>query len=439
MSEKELVSSAPILASPAMLARGPPKHITDFPIVGIGASAGGLEALTKLIKAMPGDAGMGYIVVQHLDPTHESLMGELLAEHTEMPVLQAADGMIVERDHIYVIPAGVYLSIAAGALQLSKPSAPHGARMPVDFLFESMANELGSLAFAIILSGTGYDGTQGINAVHGKGGFVLAQDPAEADYDGMPQSAVASGFADAVLSVVTMPAALLTHAKGLNAAPKHLTAPASGDILPRIIDYLRQNTAHNFALYKMGTLQRRIERRMALASIPATEMERYLKVIQHDPVELNLLATDLLINVTSFFRDPGVFELLGTTIVPDIVRLHSEDTPLRIWVAGCSSGEEAYSLAIVFSEAIASAKRDIKLSVFASDVDPDAVAMAREGHYPDTIASDIHPNDWRGFSSSRSTDLPLAPNCEPPSFLPFKICWPTRPSRSSISYHAEMY
>ncbi len=397
MSEKELVSSAPIVTSPAMLARGPPKHLADFPIVGIGASAGGLEALTKLIKAIPGDAGMGYIVVQHLDPTHESLMGQLLAEHTEMPVLQAADGMIVERDHIYVIPAGVYLSIAAGALQLFKPSAPHGARMPVDFLFESMANELGSLAFAIILSGTGYDGTQGINAVHGKGGFVLVQDPAEADYDGMPQSAVASGFADAVLPVATMSAALLTHANALSSEPERLPAPASGDILPRIIDYLRQNTAHNFALYKMGTLQRRIERRMALASIPTTEMERYLKVIQHDPVELNLLATDLLINVTSFFRDPGVFELLGTTIVPDIVRLHSADTPLRIWVAGCSSGEEAYSLAIVFSEAIAFAKRDIKLSVFASDVDPDAVATAREGHYPDTIASDISPERLARF------------------------------------------
>jgi two-component system, chemotaxis family, CheB/CheR fusion protein len=397
MSEKKLISSVSNLASRALLARGPPEHKADFPVVGIGASAGGLKALTGLITALPDDAGMAYILVQHLDPTHESLMGELLAEHTEMPVLQADEGMIVERDHIYVIPSGVYLSVAAGTLHLSKPTAPHGARLPVDFLFESMANDLGAFAIGIILSGTGSDGTKGIKAVHDKGGFILVQDPAEASHDGMPQSAVASGFADAVLSVAMMPAALQIHAKGSQSAPKRFAAPTQGDALSRIIDYLRTNTAHNFALYKMGTLQRRIERRMALASIPATEMERYLNVIQHDAVELNLLATDLLINVTSFFRDPGVFEYLTKTIVPDMVRSHSVDAPLRVWVAGCSTGEEAYSLAMIFSEAIAAAKRAIKLSIFASDVDPDAVATAREGAYPDTISADVSPERLERF------------------------------------------
>ncbi len=397
MPEKRPVSSVPNLTSRALLARGPPEYDADFPVVGIGASAGGLKALTGLVTALPDGAGIAYILVQHLDPTHESLMGELLAEHTKMPVLLAAEGMIVERDHIYVIPAGVYLSISTGALHLSQPTAPHGARMPVDFLFESMANDLGACAVSIILSGTGSDGTIGIKAVHDKGGFVLVQDPAEADHDGMPHSAVASGLADAILNVAMMPAALLAHAKGSQSSPNHLPSPLPGDALPRIIDYLRRNTAHNFSLYKMGTLQRRIERRMALASIPATEMERYLKLIQEDAAELNLLAADLLINVTSFFRDPSVFDQLAKTIVPDIVRLHSEDRPVRIWVAGCSTGEEAYSLAMIFSEAIAVAQRAIKLSIFASDVDPDAVVTAREGVYPETISADISPERLARF------------------------------------------
>jgi len=381
----------------AVLERERPSRSAHFPVVGIGASAGGLEALTRLITDLPSNTGMGYILVQHLEPTHESLLGELLAEHTKMPVRQAAEGMIVEPDHIYVIPPGAYLSLAAGALHLSKPAAPHGARMPVDFLLESMAKELGAPAHAVILSGTGNDGTRGIEAIHDMGGFVLVQDPAEAEYDGMPQSAVASGFADAVLQVAAMPKALLAHARSLHLAPTRPPASVADDALPRIIEHLRKNTAHNFALYKMGTLQRRIERRMALASIPATEMMRYLEVIQHDKAERNLLATDLLINVTRFFRDPDVFELLSATIAPQIVRLHSEDRPLRIWVAGCSTGEEAYSLAIVFSEAIAASGRAIKLAIFASDVDPDAVATAREGQYPETISADLSPERLARF------------------------------------------
>ena len=249
----------------------PPKDqsgvASGLPIVGIGASAGGLDALTKLISALPANGGMAYIIVQHLDPTHKSLMAELLAKHTSMPVAQATNNAIVEADHIYVIPAGNYLSISDGALHLSKPTAPHGARMPVDFLLESMATECGERAVAIILSGTGTDGTLGAEAVRDSGGFVIAQDPAESEYDGMPQSAVAGGSVSVVLGVAGIPAALAAHARGVNVKTTAKRPAAPNDALPQIIELLRKNTAHDFTLYKMGTLQRRIERRMALASM----------------------------------------------------------------------------------------------------------------------------------------------------------------------------
>lgn len=378
-------------------------------IVGIGASAGGLDALTKLVSALPANGGMACILVQHLEPTHKSLMAELLAEHTAMPVLQATEGAIIEPDHIYVIPAGNYLSVSAGALHVSKPTAPHGARMPIDFLLESMAKHDGGRAIAIILSGTATDGTLGAKALHDSGGFVIAQDPAESEYDGMPQSVIASGIVDAVLTVEEMPAALVAHTKGLGVKATAQSAVTPDHALAQIIDLVRQNTRHDFTLYKMGTLQRRIERRMALVSIPATDMARYVKLLRKDSAELNRLATDLLINVTSFFRDSKVFELLTKTIVPDIVRSHTGDEPLRIWIAGCSTGEEAYSLAMVFAEAIADAERTIKLCVFASDVDPDAVATAREGNYPDTIAADILPERLARFFVKQEHGYSIVP------------------------------
>ena len=395
--------SIPAPVDRSILARGPP-------IVGIGASAGGLDALTRLISALPVYGGMAYLLVQHLDPTHKSLMAELLAEHTSMPVLQATDDAVIEPDHIYVIPAGSYLAVSGGALQLSKPTAPHGARMPVDFLFNSMARHGGDRTIAIILSGTGTDGTIGAKAVHDSGGFVIAQDPDESEYDGMPQSAIASGVVDAVLTVAKIPAALAAHVRGLDATATTRPPAAPDHALPQIIELLRKKTAHDFTLYKMGTLQRRIERRMALASIPMADMARYLKMLEKDSAELNLLATDLLINVTCFFRDPKVFELLAKTIVPDIVRLHSDDRPLRIWIAGCSTGEETYSLAMIFAEAIAAAKRTIKLCVFASDVDPDAVATAREGHYPESIAADVSPERLARFFVKQEHGYTVVPD-----------------------------
>jgi two-component system CheB/CheR fusion protein len=336
--------------------------------------------------------GMALILVQHLDPTHESMLVGLLSEHTSMTVVQATDGMRLAPDHLYVIPPGTYLSVADGSLVLSRPIARHGARLPFDFLLHSMAEECASRAACIVLSGTGADGSLGLRALKAKGGLVIAQDPEEADYGGMPRSAIQTGAVDLILRVADIPAALVRHDRRLAPAPT-ASDPGAGeqtpDWLPVIIELLRTRTVHDFSLYKPGTLQRRIERRMALAAVPTDGIDSYIAMLRDDAKELDLLAKDLLINVTSFFRDPSVFRLLAETIIPDLVRGHAGDQPLRIWIAGCSTGEETYSLAMLFREAIASQKSQAKLQFFASDVDPDAVAAARDGLYPATIETDV--------------------------------------------------
>ena len=286
----------------------------DFPVVGIGASAGGLEACTKLLDALPPDNGMAFILVQHLDPTHESMMAELLAHRTSMTVVQAANGMLLEREHLYIIPPGSYLSVGDGALHLSQPEARHGARLPFDFLLRSLAEEYGERAICVILSGTGADGSLGLKAIKEKGGLVIAQDPDEAAFDGMPRSAILTGAVDLVLPLAGIPDALLKFHRRMaltRAAGVPDARQPSPDWLPEIIDLLRKNTSHDFRLYKEGTLRRRIERRMAMASIETDDMERYLDVLRADEKELDHLATDLLINVTSFFRDPKVFDVLS--------------------------------------------------------------------------------------------------------------------------------
>ncbi len=364
----------------------------DFPIVAIGASAGGLEALRKLFDALPAGNGMAFILILHLDPTHKSMMVELLSGHTKMKVQQVADGVSLERENVYVIPPGAYLAIRDGALRISRPKERHGARMPFDFLLRSLAEEVGERAICVILSGTGADGSVGLKAIKEKAGLVIVQDPNEAGYDGMPRSAIVTGAVDLVLPAAKIPDALAKYVGRMFA-----TAGIEGDVasdpvnqrLTEIIALLRTKTAHDFSLYKPGTLMRRIERRMALAAMP--DGARYLALLRKDAGELELLAKDLLINVTSFFRDPDIFELLAEKVIPGLVRQQPEDRPLRIWVAGCSTGDETYTIAMLFFEEIAAAKRNIQLQVFASDVDADAVAFARDGIYPETIAAEVSP------------------------------------------------
>ena len=391
---------------------GSPRGPDDFLIVGIGASAGGLDACRKLVESLPARSGMAFILVQHLDPTHESMMVDLLASHTPMIVRQAADGMLLERDHLYVIPPGTYLSVDSVALQLSEPQARHGARLPFDFLLHSMAEEYGERAVGVILSGTAADGSLGLKAVKEKGGLVIAQDPDEAAHDGMPRNAILTGAVDLVLPAAKIPDALVKYDRRMALTRSQNSLRAQGaakNWVPGIIDLLRIKTAHDFRLYKSGTLQRRIERRAAMAAIETDDMDRYLKILHSDARELDLLAKDLLINVTSFFRDPKVFDFLAEKIVPDLVRSHAGDQPLRIWIAGCSTGEETYSLAMLFREQIGAAKRNIKLQVFASDVDPDAVARAREGLYPSAIEADVSAERLARFFTKEDQGYRVSP------------------------------
>src|ERR1700693_4484232 len=277
----------------SMAARGPHRGSRDFPVVGIGASAGGLESCRKLVDALPADTGIAFILVQHLDPTHESMMVDLLAGHTSMFVLQAIDGMPIEPNHLYVIPPGTYLSVGDGALRLSRPQARHGARLPFDFLLYSLAEEYGTRAVCVILSGTGADGSLGLKVVKEKSGLVIAQAPDEAGYDGMPRSAIMTGAVDLVLPVAKIAEALVKFSRRTTLTRTRSDLRPKGSIhdwLPEILGLLRTKAAHDFTLYKEGTLERQIERRMAVAAIEASDMDRYLELLRSDAGELDLLA-----------------------------------------------------------------------------------------------------------------------------------------------------
>jgi two-component system CheB/CheR fusion protein len=319
-----------------------------MPVVGIGASAGGLDACRKLLECLPSDTGMAFILVQHLDPSHESLMASLLSTNTGMSVKQAEQDMPIEPNHLYVIPPGTYLSVAHGTLQVSPPAHQHGSRLPFDFLLHSIAAEYGTLGFCVVLSGTGADGTAGLASIKGRQGYAIAQTPDDAGYSGMPQSAISSGLVDLVAPASEIAAALVRHMQGIKAGkPDEAVPPDLTDRLPDIIELLRERTGQDFAPYKQGTLRRRIERRVGLAAITPRTIDTYLELLRSDPEEVEQLARDLLIHVTGFFRDTVVFDHLEAEILPQLFRDTGADSSLRVWIAGCSTGEEAYSFAIL--------------------------------------------------------------------------------------------
>ncbi len=372
----------------------------DFLVVGIGASAGGLEASSKLLDDLGDGSAMAFILVQHLSPNHESLMVNLLARHTKMKVIQATDGMMVERGHFYIIPPGTYLSVAKGNLHVSQPEPHHRARMPFDYFLHTLALDYGARAACIVLSGTDGDGAIGLKSIKEKGGLVIAQQPSEAGFDGMPQSAIATNLVDLVLSVSNMLDVLLKFSKQkrpASTAEPSLPFDETHKGISEIIDLIRTKTRHDFSGYKVGTVLRRTERRMAMLSIAQNDLDRYLELLRKDTKEIETLADDLLINVTSFFRDPKVFENLSATIIYDLAAKQPPEQPLRIWSVGCSTGEEIYTLAMLFREQIALQKRNVKLQLFASDIDADAIASARGGHYPDSIAAEVSPERLERF------------------------------------------
>ncbi|HEY1772709.1 MAG TPA: CheR family methyltransferase [Gammaproteobacteria bacterium] len=363
-----------------------------FPTVGIGTSAGGLSALEKFFRAVPAGSGMAYVVVQHLDPHHKGMLPELLQRATAMPVSAAVSGMTVRRDCVYVIPPNRDMTIRDGKLHLSKlAKSSRGLSLPIDRFFSSLADNSRQLAIGIVLSGMGMDGTRGCRDIRARGGFVGVQDPRSAEFDSMPRSVIDAKHMDAIAPVEELPGRIL--ARHHDVAEAGGTSPdldiaVRGD-MGRLITLLRVRTGHDFSLYKKATLQRRIERRMRAHQFETAE--RYLTFLRDNPQELDLLFQEMLIGVTNFFRDPAAWNHLRDQVIPALLKRHPQGQALRAWVAGCSSGEEAYSLAIVFRQALAKSKSTApySLQIFATDLDSDAIEAARAGVYPASIAKDV--------------------------------------------------
>lgn len=376
-------------------------------IVGIGASAGGLVALEQFLGSTPPDSGMAYIVVQHLDPTQKALLPELLQRVTTMPVHEVVQGMRIEPDTVYVIPPNTELSVVNGILKLAAPTEPRGMRLPINVLFSSLASALNESAIAVVLSGMGTDGTLGLQAIKSVGGLTVVEDPASAQFDSMPESAIAAGCADIVASPEEMPARILAFIAGVTAPGNSVDDEAHPAAVPKplqsVVGLLQQRTRHDFSLYKPSTLNRRIQRRMAIHGIELPE--RYTEFLESNPQEIDLLFKELLIGVTNFFRDPAVWEHLANVVLPELLARRTDDKRLRAWSVGCSTGEEAFSLAMTFIEVVERLPEfhDATLQIFASDLSPDAIASARRGKFPLSIAADVSPERLSRFFSLHET------------------------------------
>lgn len=370
-----------------------------FPIVGIGASAGGLEALEQFLAKVPADSGMAYVIVQHLDPTHKGMMPDLLQRATAMPVVQARNRLKVKPDHVYVIPPNRDMSMLRGALYLFEPTAPRGLRLPIDFFLKSLAEDRHQLAVGVILSGMGSDGSAGMRAIKENAGLTLAQDPATAAFSAMPRSAIDAGLIDIVAPAAELPARILASLRH-GAHPAAAESLVDGQLhsgLEKVLILLRAHNGQDFSLYKKTTLYRRIERRMGIHQID--RIATYVRFLQENPQELELLFREFLIGVTSFFRDPAAWDSLRDAALPPLLARGSANRVLRAWVPGCSTGEEAYSLALVFKEAMEKYKPAgrFSLHIFATDLDSDAIDRARQGRYPASIAADVSPERLARF------------------------------------------
>ena len=377
----------------------PSPRSVSFPIVGIGASAGGLEALEQFLGRVPAGSGTAFVIVQHLDPTHKGILPELLQRATGMKVIQVKDRTKVRPDCVYVIPPNKDMSILHGVLYLLEPAAPRGLRLPIDFYLRSLAQDRQEQSIGVILSGMGSDGTLGLRAIKEHAGVVLVQDPATAKFDGMPRSAVDAGLADIVAPVEELPGKILAYLQRtplLARTETPLEDRAQG-ALEKAVILLRAHTGHDFSLYKKNTLLRRIERRMGIHQI--AKMAAYVRYLQENSQELELLFKELLIGVTSFFRDPAAWERLRAQAVPTLLAGRPPGHALRAWVPGCSTGEEAYSLAIVLREAVEEFKPmgQFTVQVFATDLDRHAIDKARQGFFPDNLAADVSPERLARF------------------------------------------
>jgi two-component system CheB/CheR fusion protein len=392
------VKHAPARQAPAREER--PNPDGPFSVVGIGASAGGLEAFEQLLKALPADTGMAFVLVQHLAPKHESILSELLGKATKMPVVEVAQGMRVQRNHVYVIPPNADMSIDDSALHLSPLSENRALRMPIDSFFRSLADAYQSRAVGVILSGTASDGTLGLQAIKAMGGVTLAQDEQSAKYSAMPRNAIAAGNVDFVLP----PDAIARELKRIATHVQIYTTDERTDggdrltpdeTLSKIFLLLRNLSRVDFSFYKPGTIKRRIMRRMFLRKIDS--LDAYLHFLRKNRDEVDALFNDVLINVTAFFRDADAFDNLKKTAFPAIMSHKPSNAPIRIWVPGCSTGEEVYSLAIVLLEFLGDRASNLQIQIFATDLSESIIGKARAGIYPDSVAGDVSSDRLRRF------------------------------------------
>jgi len=365
---------------------------SHFYVVAVGASAGGLDALERFFSALPEKSGAAYVVIQHLSPDHKSMMANLLGRHTSMDVVTVQDGMSIEPNRVHLIPPARVMSVSRRQLRLS-PKSPRGLTLPIDLFFTALAREFGKYAIGVVLSGTGSDGTRGAVAINDAGGLLLAQEPESAKFDGMPRSVIATGLVDAILPPEQLGPRVMDH---MSHAPRPRIR-ASGETIAVDRQSALEETMHllqhqggiNFREYKPATVMRRIERRMQVRHVP--DLENYARLLDGDRIELNALRRELLIPVTNFFRDPPAFEILAETAIDSILEEHGENQPIRVWVPGTSTGEEAYSVAILFAEAFERARRWPSLKIFATDVEQHNVDFGSAGVFSEAISAEVSP------------------------------------------------
>ena len=361
-----------------------------FPIVGIGASAGGLEAFEIFFSHVPVQSVLAFVVIQHLDPTHKSIMSSLLKKYTAMEIVEISDGIRMEKNRVYLAPPDHNIELIDNTLHYRAPDKSNGINLPIDFFFRSLAEDQGERAIGIILSGTGTDGTLGLKAIKGAGGMAMVQEEAQAKFSGMPKSAIDTGVVDFVLPVEKMPQQLLNYVMHPYIEKAQGTRPIDGDFetnTRKILLLIRNKTGHDFSLYKANTIHRRIERRMALHQIE--RIADYVRFLEKDSKEIESLFKELLINVTRFFRDPDAFKALEKKVAEGLLETKDRGESFRVWVAGCSSGEEAYGLAMLLTEILEKHKKRYLLQVFASDIDDEAIETGRQAVYPESIVADV--------------------------------------------------
>jgi two-component system CheB/CheR fusion protein len=371
---------------------------TSFPIVALGASAGGLEALQVFFDHMPADSGMAFMVIQHLNPKGKSMLGAILQKHTPMEVMDAEDEMLVEPNRVYLNPAGMDVGVFNGVFQLTEPVKTRGITLPIDHFLRSLARDRGEGALCVILSGTGSDGTLGLKAIKESGGMTIVQDPESAKYDGMPRSAILAGLADHILPAEKIPRELLSYVQ-----QPYLKHPENPQVevkrfagyVQKVLMLIRSVTGRDFTGYKQSTIHRRIKRRMAVHKIE--HVADYHRYLQENHAEIYKLFKELLILVTSFFRDTSAFEVLAARVIPHVLANHRDGSQVRIWVPGCATGEEALSISMLFMEAMDKLDGRAPVQVFATDVDPEAIQRARGAEYPESIASEISPERLERF------------------------------------------